>query len=317
MSEIHGTGAVTKNEMQAHIKSRTRTLNVKTIRTIKKRTYLLHILSLLSGGPSRNRMIYLRYHIKGPGIIAMTEVSPEQIGSIVSIIDDCVTDVILSEQDQQVEQLLDLIDEYETLRSEFEQNFKDGFFHLARANYASVGRRFGSDYFDSRNFKAVKNIKVENESEMKVVDLRDDPISINQKSIALNDNEDKFVSENDNSAVLKKRKNKLSDISKDHDNGENTDSATTTDSQVSKNVSQCKPIGLKSDRATEEEKLRDPINMFGILSPPQLKQSQKSFNLGVEQTVKLIRIQSEIVKISRALNKEKKKQKNLAKAKDI
>ena len=245
----------------------------------------------------------------------MTEVSPEQIVSIVNIIDSSVTDVKLSEQDQQVEHLLNLIDEYETLRSEFEQNFKDGFFNLARANYASVGRRFGSDYFDSRNFKAVKNVKVGNESEMKVVDLRDDPISNNEKPIELNDNKSMPLLEKENSAVLKKRKNKLANNSKGH---HDHDSATTTDLQVSKNESQSKPIGLKSEQASlEEDKLRDPINMFGILSPPQLKQSQKSFTLGIEQTVELIRIQAEIVKISRALNKEKKKQKNSAKTKDI
>ncbi|KAI5957246.1 hypothetical protein KGF54_000174 [Candida jiufengensis] len=74
-----------------------------------------------------------------------------------------------NESDIKVEELLNLLNEYQQLTNTYRSSFINGFLHLSRANFQSEKIKFGKDTLDLRNYKACKNVDT-SDGVLKLVD---------------------------------------------------------------------------------------------------------------------------------------------------
>lgn len=168
-----------------------------------------------------------------------------------------------------LEQYLELLDQYTTLREELSNTFSAGFFSLAQAQRTSTlgaGRRYGQDCYDQR-MKAHRQVV----------------ISSNEK---------------DHSTVY----NIVADIPSQGSVFSANDEKESVDIDVkpeSQNVERSSEQNEKEQKTVskvdskQSPTHRDPITWFGILVPPALRRTQSLFIAATEHIIpKLLTIQS-------------------------
>ncbi|OJD27170.1 hypothetical protein ACJ73_01441 [Blastomyces percursus] len=174
------------------------------------------------------------------------------------------------ELDRVLGHYLVLLDQQQRLQEEIGREFSSGFFSLARANNSCPpGRRYGEDYYDER-MKSIKKLSIIPASKLGDEDKPTMLIS-NQRR-----NTPSFTIENVSlsSFTLKEPK-------KDTEN--KNDEACPNSPSPSRSSDPNEP-----DRCTGSEKSStnrqsfNPLNWFGILVPPALRNAQQSFCTALE-----------------------------------
>ncbi|ODV95305.1 hypothetical protein PACTADRAFT_33879 [Pachysolen tannophilus NRRL Y-2460] len=190
-----------------------------------------------------------------------------------------------SYMDLKMIEYLNLLNKYELKCQEYRMNFVNGFINLSRANYANGNnhRRFNRDYYDLREVKAIKIVETDENNNLKLIDL----LELQKKNLL--ETKEKEIAENEDN------------------NNEKEFSTLRNRNQKNENFT------LQKKSMTFEKKdlpYRDPINMFGILVPFQLKESKKFFEKGVYNCIEIINLKNKlscIYKEIKELKKESKK----------
>ncbi|KAG2733833.1 hypothetical protein G9P44_003358 [Scheffersomyces stipitis] len=202
----------------------------------------------------------------------------------------------LSSVDEKTVQLVQLVADYEQRANHsFRLNYINGFLNLSRANYnaGSFSKRFGSDKFDLRPYKACKDI---------VFDAKSLRFTVTDRLAQQKAAESKPAKISRTSSYNEK----IADITESHEiEMDEIVKSRTTSSKRNTGLG-----GLKNRRTTEKDrtsekdsnysdhnekiKLTDPIYQFGALTPYQLKQAQGFFSSALEDSVELANIQKQI-----------------------
>jgi coiled-coil domain-containing protein 115 len=211
-------------------------------------------------------------------------------------------EVSLERLDSLLETYLELLDGYTTLRTQLSKQFSDGFFSLARANHTSPtlgsGRRYGEEGYDERmkahrrivystrdsqrdeNWSTTEDGKVGTpvrSQRLELSNLKADTspayrISIQTIRAPLDSPKSSSSDETDTS------KHRAADAALQNDEPTSSPFAngppTTT-----------KPASPSSTKTKPTPSNRDPLNWYGILIPPPLRQAQASFISAVESSV--------------------------------
>lgn len=173
------------------------------------------------------------------------------------------TTVSTQRLDELLEEYLQLLDQYTTLRDELSKSFSSGFFSLARAQRASTlgsGRRYGQDCYDER-MKAQRRVTIDEEGLGWKIGTTVPPVTNAQ--------------------------NEEPNTTKD----EPEDQATDTDERVSEDAKEQRRRGSDEDKNTKTERnkqdpaTRDPITWFGLLAPPALRQCQAQYVRAVDSQI--------------------------------
>jgi len=178
--------------------------------------------------------------------------------------------------DELLEQYLELLDRYTTLREELSKTFSAGFFSLAQAQRASTlgaGRRYGEECYDER-MKAQRRVVV-GAGEAKQYCTFGVAKTVTLEAAK----ENKTVGNEGTSA-------KDEEVKKQ---------AGTTATEVNgETVLQEKQQQQKSD-SRQDPAYRDPVTWFGILVPSTLRQTQSYFVKAIDKTIPdLVSINSEM-----------------------
>ncbi|SCV02831.1 LAMI_0H03334g1_1 [Lachancea mirantina] len=170
----------------------------------------------------------------------------------------------MTEKNDTLLKLLDLLANYDTLLEQLQTSFSEGFYQLSRANYHnkdSIRGRFGMDYWDN-TFEGTQLISV-SESAFNVVpfESRDDDLIENDIS------DDDFKTEKD---LVRRRKLRKQ---RQYEDGVN-----------------------EGKRQIPRSHSKDPIHMFGgVLSvPTSLRQSQSSFKGSLAVIIELTNCRKQI-----------------------
>ena len=175
--------------------------------------------------------------------------------------------------DELWERYLELLDHYTRAQDEIKQHFNSGFLSLAKAqSSASLGRRYGQDWYDER-MKASRKARVVSAS---VVDDDDD------------DDDDA-----EDSVIAHIQGLKISIAPSELNNGSTQSQEETPNAKSNKEESpqqQPSPPGTpqpqsqpdqdeeeKSDQA-EGSKPTNPLRWYGVLVPPELRRAQSAFS---------------------------------------
>ncbi|KAJ9641460.1 hypothetical protein H2199_005430 [Coniosporium tulheliwenetii] len=155
-------------------------------------------------------------------------------------------DALLDKLDTLLERYLCLLDEYQTARQQLQEHLSAGYISLAQANFnAPRSVRYGRDYYDSR-MQATRRV---------VVSTADNKQTIETKAL------ESTASAADTSPPAANL----------HDpDAKETKQAESRDADPTQPTQQGKP------------QPKDPITMFGILTPPALRAAQSSFVKAVE-----------------------------------
>ena len=203
-----------------------------------------------------------------------------------------VSETSLERLDGLLETYLDLLDQYTTLRTQLSKQFRDGFFSLARANHTSTslgrGRRYGEDGYDER-MKAQRRIVYDVEEAGNGRDGHD------SKSQQTNNQKDQVSRMPVCSVSIQKTKQVATS---DETSTQRTEQAE--DSKAPDRPSTGEPAPAPASPPTRNKResssgttakarplpsTRDPLNWYGILVPPPLRQAQAFFISGVESSM--------------------------------
>ncbi|KAI4717899.1 hypothetical protein E4T48_05916 [Aureobasidium sp. EXF-10727] len=203
------------------------------------------------------------------------------------------------------EKHLTLLDSYNQAQQQIARHFSSGFFNLAQATFKSTTRvRYGQEYYDDR-MQATTRLDAS-------VDDKDVPrlaLKINDTSFSTKDSHKQKTDGSDEKAEKEQ---------------EDTPSQQPTPPPT--------PLRESEERTTEEERQqnksdtaegdeakpknpRDPLHWYGILVPPSLRSSQKSFQSAINESVidaansaqALRRIDMEIRKLRKDIKKAEKR----------
>ncbi|CCH46525.1 Coiled-coil domain-containing protein [Wickerhamomyces ciferrii] len=148
---------------------------------------------------------------------------------------------------------LETLDNYTTRQEQLNNELKEGYIQLSRANYVShsLSKPYGKDYWDER-VKAIRKVAIG--EEFKIVDVDD---------VSKKENKDKVGN-------IRNRKQKEND-----------------------------------EKKVKEVKVKkyNPINMFGVLVPLQLRQSQSNFIKGLDHIVEVVNLRNKLDQISEKIEK--------------
>lgn len=196
--------------------------------------------------------------------------------------------------DNLLEQYLEALDEYTTLREELSKSFAAGFMALANAQRTTnlgPGRRYGQDGYDSR-MKATKRVRI--------VGYRSD------RSSKIGSRESRSVSTMTATTVVSQpmleQQHEINIIPYGQDSRmkvevENEKSATVTTEAVIRVPKSSAKLNQQPGDATSEKSdgqpkkskpdpaYRDPATWYSILVPPALRQAQSSFSKSVDTSI--------------------------------
>ncbi|KAF3987523.1 hypothetical protein FT663_00685 [Candidozyma haemuli var. vulneris] len=171
----------------------------------------------------------------------------------------------LSDQDEAVIKLLDLLDQYEKLANDqFRVNFITGMQNLSRANFNSENKKYGTDSLDRRPYEACKVVE--------------------------------------GSAVFV-LKDKLKEAKKDAI--EEKESEKPEESTLRSRGNKTKPEKVSTTETVKEpsKSLRDPIYQFGVLVPYQLRNAQASFNESLADIISMVNLRQQITDLVAQIEK--------------
>jgi hypothetical protein len=197
------------------------------------------------------------------------------------------------------EKHLVLLDSYHQAQQQIARYFSTGFFDLAQATFKSTTRvRYGQEYYDDR-MQATTRFEAS-------VDKQDTP------RLAL------IVNDTPSSSTKPANKDPTSTEKPPDSNTETSDQGqeAKSEEQGSENKSEEQGSENKSeDKEKAHNKVRDPLHWYGILVPPSLRSSQKSFISAIHNPVidaansaqALHRIDMDIRKLRKEIKKAEKK----------
>jgi coiled-coil domain-containing protein 115 len=228
---------------------------------------------------------------------------PETPPSVVSPSEPkLVSEVSLKRLDSLLETYLELLDEYTTLRTQLSKQFSDGFFSLARANHISPtlgsGRRYGEEGYDER-MKAQRRIVYstrDSKRDENWDETEDWKAGSSVRSQSLEPSDSKAdtlpgygMSIQKTEAPLDSQETSSSDET-DTDKQRIVGAVPQNDESTSSPFANALPTTVKpsspsSTKTKSAASNRDPLNWYGILIPPPLRQAQASFISAVESSV--------------------------------
>ncbi|KAJ5668052.1 uncharacterized protein N7477_006622 [Penicillium maclennaniae] len=204
---------------------------------------------------------------------------------------------LLASLDALLEQYLHLLDQQQKLQSGLSKHLSSGFLALAHANYTCPpGRRYGRDYYDDR-MKTNKKVTIQIEKDKGQAESEAIADSQHEaEKSGISDLQYKFrietITNCDNEAKTDEKDEK------DESSVESKCTAALPQEDTAKNRSNAASANKDSDVVTDTDKPAeeakkprkkfrsdDPIYWYGILVPPSLRNTQKSFTEGIQSQV--------------------------------
>jgi len=169
------------------------------------------------------------------------------------------------------EKHLTLMNSYHQAQQQIARHFSKGFFALAQATFKSTSRvRYGQECYDDR-MQATTRFEAS-------VDNKD----VSHLALKLNDTPS--PSTKDSTKDSNKESTEKSPDSKKNHNGETQEDKA--DEQEERDNAKGQEQEAKSDdKEKAHNKVRDPLHWYGILVPPSLRASQKSFKSAIHDPV--------------------------------
>lgn len=191
---------------------------------------------------------------------------------------------------------LTLLDSYHQAQQQIARHFSSGFFDLAQATFKSTTRvRYGQEYYDDR-MQATTRFEAS-------IDNKD----VSHLALILNDTPSPSTKGSDKEST---------DKSPDFDNDSNKQGQEdTSDEQEDRDKPEQQEQDKPDDKAKTHNKVRDPLHWYGILVPPSLRASQKSFISAIHDPVidatnaaqALRRVDMDIRKLRKDIKKAEKR----------
>lgn len=175
------------------------------------------------------------------------------------------------------EKHLTLLDSYHQAQQDIARHFSSGFFDLAQATFKSTSRvRYGQESYDDR-MQATTRFNVS-------IDDQDVPCLV----LELHDTTSPST-EDSNGDSNKGLSNRKADEKEEDTPGQQPTPPTTPPRESEKQLPEKQKQENESETAYDKEatkkKVRDPIHWYGILVPPSLRSSQKSFKSAIQNPV--------------------------------
>ncbi|KAH0290498.1 hypothetical protein M436DRAFT_80677 [Aureobasidium namibiae CBS 147.97] len=195
------------------------------------------------------------------------------------------------------EKHLTLLDSYHQAQQQIARHFSSGFFHLAQATFKSTTRvRYGQEYYDDR-MQATTRF----EPSIDTKDVSHLALKLNHTPCPSTKHSDKESTEM--SPHSKEKHNQEKQADKLGEQGE--------EDKPEEQNQEDKP----DDKEKTHNKLRDPLHWYGILVPPSLRASQKSFSSAMHDPVinaansaqALRRVDMDIRKLRKDIKKAEKR----------
>lgn len=195
------------------------------------------------------------------------------------------------------EKHLTLLDSYHQAQQQIARHFSSGFFDLAQATFKSTTRvRYGQEYYDDR-MQAITRFEAS-------IDNND----ISHLSLRIKDTPAPSTKDSDKESAEKSR-----NFIKESDKQGQVDQS---DQQEKKdNFEEQEHEDKPDNKEKTHNKVRDPLHWYGILVPPSLRASQKSFNSAIHDPVitaansaqALRRVDMDIRKLRKDIKKAEKR----------
>jgi hypothetical protein len=214
---------------------------------------------------------------------------------------DVKTEIGVEELRDQLDALwekhLILLDSYHRAQQQIASHFSRGFFDLAQATFKSTTRvRYGQEYYDDR-MQATTRFEAS-------VDRQDTP----HLALKVNDTPSPSTKPSNKDAT---EKSPVSSEESDKKDQEDKSEEQGQNDEPDKSKQEDKP----EDKEKALNKVRDPLHWYGILVPPSLRSSQKSFNSAIHSPVMdaansaqaLHRVDMDIRKLRKDIKKAEKK----------
>jgi coiled-coil domain-containing protein 115 len=208
-----------------------------------------------------------------------------------------VPEVSLERLDSLLETYLELLDEYTRHRTQLSKQFSDGFFSLARANHTPTslgsGRRYGEEGYDER-MKAQRRLvypgegsrngRNGNSTEAEETDVcrerKEKDMAAAQQDYRISIQKTKDVAKAEQTSRRDSEQSESAEERKRPPTGESTAAPTSSPSTTMPKYS---PESKAKAKAPPSK--RDPLNWYGILVPPPLRQAQATFISAVENSI--------------------------------
>lgn len=179
----------------------------------------------------------------------------------------------VTKRDQLLADYLDTLDLYEQQRETLHATLKDGYLHLAEANYyARPGMRYGRDFYDER-MVATRGLRV--------TEGEDGEIMVKGRGIQDEDQETREgQGKGDEEGQVKEEKAGETEGLRRR-RGRDETAAEGQEGEGAADKTEDKKDEDKKEVVTEEKpkqkKPRDPLRWYGVLVPPALRSAQSSF----------------------------------------
>lgn len=195
------------------------------------------------------------------------------------------------------EKHLTLLDSYHQAQQQIARHFSSGFFDLAQATFKSTTRvRYGQEYYDDRMQATIRlEASVDNKDVSNLALKLNDTPSLSTKD------SDKESTEKSPRPGIESNKQEQEDKSDQEEEKDKPEEQKQED----------KP----DDKEKTHNKVRDPLHWYGILVPPSLRASQKSFSSAIHDPVinaansaqALRRVDMDIRKLRKDIKKAEKR----------
>ncbi|THY05060.1 hypothetical protein D6D01_10041 [Aureobasidium pullulans] len=173
------------------------------------------------------------------------------------------------------EKHLTLLDSYHQAQQQLAHHFSSGFFDLAQATFKSTTRvRYGQEYYDDRMQATRRFEALTDDNDLPCLALKADDTSPST------DTSNKHSTKSGEKSSDKEAKEKKTDQSEQQQpTPPSTPPRDTEEEKLSEEQDKSKTT---SGQDKAQKKPRDPLHWYGILVPPALRASQKSFISAIE-----------------------------------
>ncbi|THX28531.1 hypothetical protein D6D10_09181 [Aureobasidium pullulans] len=176
------------------------------------------------------------------------------------------------------EKHLTLLDSYHQAQQQLARHFSSGFFDLAQATFKSTSRvRYGQEYYDDR-MQATRRFEAStNDNDLPCLALKADDTS--PSTDTSNEHSTKSGEKSSDKEAKGKKPDQPDQPEQQQPTPPSTPPRDTEEEKLSEEQDKSKTT---SDQDKAQKKPRDPLHWYGILVPPALRASQKSFISAVE-----------------------------------
>ncbi|XP_005101173.1 uncharacterized protein LOC101849219 [Aplysia californica] len=243
---------------------------------------------------------------------------------------------ICEQLDKTCLQIFDVLESLYEAQGKLEQVMKDGFLGISRARYSLGMSRVSSDQFVDADLVATRTVIVKDESggrATKSLAHSDCGGEISKPTFKLQVNAVRIKSKSDDSdseeissqpkeadqseGLLRQRKREKSDQENESKN-DSAQAKINPHSGASTSIADKGTDSKKFDSETQDngsskknEKLFNPVNLFGVLVPQHLRMSQKNFEEAVSLTVTIAGLKSELECLRSSYDSFREKKKSM------